>query len=66
MISIAHANSEDFVQPYVVSAENIKSMTMDGYVEFAVKCGDYYVMYCIETTDANSVYEMVTSSAFYE
>lgn len=49
----------------VIEPEDIKNIESHGYVNFAVKCGEYYVIYNVEAYDVNEVYNMVISSEFF-
>ncbi len=49
----------------VLTTEEIKNIESDGYMNFAVKCGDYYVVYNVETTNSSAVYDMVISSEYF-
>ncbi len=49
----------------VITPEEIKGFEEISYSGFAVKCDDYYVYYSIDEGTAEDVYEMVTSSGFY-
>lgn len=49
----------------VITPEKIKNIESHGYMNFAVKCGEYYVIYNVEANDANEVYNMVMSSGYF-
>ena len=49
----------------VLEPEEIKNIESHGYMNFAVKCDDYYVIYNVEASDVNQVYDMVVSSEFF-
>lgn len=49
----------------VIKPEEIKNIESHGYVNFAVKCGEYYVIYNVEANDVNEVYNMVISSEYF-
>lgn len=63
-VSIAKDGEYIFYEQ-VISAEDIKNMVSNGYMNFAVKCGEYYVIYNVETYNASAVYDMVKSSAYF-
>lgn len=54
------------VYQQIVTPSQILGMSADGYIEFAVKCENYYVIYYVETNSTSEVYEMVTSSAYFK
>lgn len=49
----------------VLTPEEIKNIKSDGYMNFAVKCEDYYIVYNVETNNSSAVYDMVISSAYF-
>lgn len=49
----------------IISPEEIKNINSYGYINFAVKCGEYYVIYNVEAYDTTEVYNMVISSLYF-
>ncbi len=49
----------------ILTPEEIKNIGSEGYMNFAVKCGEYYVIYNIDTYDSTAVYDMVISSEHF-
>lgn len=65
-VSIVKGEEYNFTESVVVP-DSIKEMkAKDGYLNFAVKCGQYYVVYNIETENVTDVYKMVTSSEYFD
>lgn len=50
----------------VITPEQLKAISLDGYAEFALDCGDYYVIYYVETNNSDEIYKMVKSSAYFK
>lgn len=63
-VSIAKEGEYDFYEE-IVTPQEIKNLTSDGYINFAVKCGEYYVIYNVEGYDVSEIYNMVISSAYF-
>ena len=42
-----------------------KNIVANGFMEFAVKCDNYYVVYYVESDDSAEVYNMVASSNYF-
>ncbi len=49
----------------VLTLDEIKNIESDGYMNFAVKCGDYYIVYNVESHNPSAVYDMVVSSEYF-
>lgn len=65
-VSIVREEEYNFTES-VVLPDSIKEMkAKDGHLNFAVKCGQYYVVYYIETENVTDVYKMVTSSKYFD
>ena len=64
-MSVFKYGDYDFYEQ-VLTPEEIKNMKSDGYMNFAVKCGDYYIVYNIETNNSLAVYDMVVSSEYFD
>lgn len=56
----------DFREDVVKSVDIINLKSEYGFFNFAVNCGEYYVIYNVESDDASQVYEMVISSAYFK
>lgn len=63
-VSIIKDGEYDFYEE-IVTPKEIKNLTSYGYVNFAVKCGEYYVIYNVEAYDVSEIYNMVISSAYF-
>ncbi len=63
-ISVGRAEEYSYYEQ-LAEVEEIKEMKPDGHMSFAVMCGDYCVIYNIDTNDALAVYDMVKSSAYF-
>lgn len=51
----------------IVEPEDIVNLKAEYvFLNFAVNCGEYYVVYNVESEDASQVYEMVKSSAYFK
>ena len=51
----------------VIEPEEIVDLKAEyGFFNFTIKCGEYFVTYNVESDDANQVYVMVKSSAYFK
>ena len=65
-MSVSIVKNDRYVYQQIVTIDQLRNMPAEEYMEFAVKCGNYYVVYYVETDNAQEVYEMVTSSAYFK
>ena len=63
-VSIVKDGEYDFYEK-IINPEEIKNIDSHGYLNFAVQCGEYYVIYYVESYDVYGVYNMVTSSEYF-
>ena len=56
----------EFVEKVVEPEDIINLQPEYGFLNFAIKCGEYYIVYNVESEDASRVYEMVKSSVYFK
>ena len=65
-VSIVKEEEYNFTERVIVPDSIKKMEPKDSHLNFAVKCGKYYVVYNIETENVTDVYKMVTSSEYFD
>ena len=63
-LSVFKDGDYNFYEQFL-TLDEIKNIDSDGYMNFAVKCGDYYIVYNVESHNPSAVYDMVVSSEYF-